>query len=136
MSRKQNVSVFDWSYNPIMYYLVLICLVPLVESLFFHYLMYMSLISKNSGLAFSGVDYSRYKDSDLVYDIANMKQETIVNRGKQSHCGIYSSLSCNQEKYGSLIFLTTIFTVGLKDLVTSAFVNKHNNHSRATLSKL
>ncbi len=34
------------------------------------------------GLAFSGVDYSRYKDSDLVYDIANMKQETIVNRGK------------------------------------------------------
>ncbi len=34
------------------------------------------------GLAYSGVDYSRYKDSDLVYDIANMKQETIVNRGK------------------------------------------------------
>ena len=106
------------------------------------------------------MEYSRYKDSDLVYDIANMKQETIVNRGKQSHCGIYSSLSCDLGKHKhcngcalcivphDFVFpgclhpklyhncFSSAVTVGLKDLVTSAFVNKHNNHSRATLSKL
>jgi len=110
------------------------------------------------------VDYSRYKDSDLVYDIANMKQETIVNRGKlltlytdtfsvfvfiiygimKNTNSVFTFCLCTvccvyflvHQFFIIYLLLVPHFSSGLKDLVTSAFVNKHNNHNRTTLSKL
>jgi len=46
-----------------------------------------------TALDFSGVDFARYKDSDLVYDFTNMKQETIVNRG-QCECLLIRRVQC------------------------------------------
>jgi hypothetical protein len=67
------------------------------------------------------VDFSKFRESDLQLDFAGMKQETIVNRGAAPSLTRLHALS----SFTDLCTMVTSRT-GLKDLVVSAFINKHN----------
>jgi hypothetical protein len=80
-----------------------------------------------SGLRFSGIDFAQYKDSDFAYDFSAMKQETIVNRGKRA-----PPLCCINASQTLPPVSSTLHYTGLKDLVVSAFINKHNNQQSSS----